>query len=87
MKTNNKNGKGKMTAVKPAKDAKQKPETIMEMRLSHAVFCAQTLCDVLARAQAKATEENGLLAMVLTGRLETAAGLHRKLTQIRNCMS
>lgn len=54
--------------------------------MRNAVARAETLLTALQRAQAAAAVENGLLAMVLTSRLESAAGLHRKLAQIRNCM-
>lgn len=73
-KTNGMNMKTKRTKSKAA------------IELRNAVARAETLLTALQRAQAAAAVENGLLAMVLTSRLESAAGLHRKLVQIRNCM-
>ncbi len=84
MKTNNKNGKSKVAAVKPAKEAKEK--NAMDA-LAVAVGRADQLVKSLREAHSAACHENGLLALVLLGRLESATGLQRKLGHIQNCMS
>lgn len=86
MKTTEQKNKGKAKALpKEAPIAKAKSDVI-EL-LANAEFRAGMLTRALREAHSVACRENGLLAMVLLSRLETASCLQRKLENIRSCVN
>jgi len=86
MKSTGPKNKGKAKALpKDAPIVKAKSEAVG--LLVDAALRAAMLTKTLREAHSAACHENGLLAMVLLGRLESASSLQRKIENVRNCVN
>lgn len=72
------------TKGKPGTAAKKPVEPAAKVR--EAVRQVERLVRTIRSAHSAACEQNPLLAMVLLGRLESAATLQRKLGEIETCL-